>query len=171
MPELFVKLMHVAHFYWNLWKKQNKSENVLFWNRPGFLNLFTKFWIVKMVQFWLAAVKLFFIDNHFCSNYIWHTSPQFSLVYVQFKIGFSNSAKKKQAMITLWGMAEHRFGNVYNYQCLTKVLHLFIWILTFPLIPFPSYYFDTKSSKIFLAKVNNNKGSLPHLYKCTFVFG
>ena len=38
----------------------------------------------------------------------------------------------KQAMITLWGMAEHRFSNVYNYQCL-------MWILTFPLIPFPSY--------------------------------
>ena len=23
----------------------------------------------------------------------------------------------EQAMITFWGMAEHRFSNVYNYQC------------------------------------------------------
>ena len=42
-------------------------------------------------------------------------------------------------MITLRGMAEHRFSNVYNYQCLTKVMYLFMWILIFPFIPFPSY--------------------------------
>ena len=42
-------------------------------------------------------------------------------------------------MITLWGRAEHRFSNVYNYQCLTKVLYLFTWILIFPLNPFSSY--------------------------------
>ena len=35
-------------------------------------------------------------------------------------------------MITLQRMAEHRFSNVYNYQCL-------MLILTFPLIPFPSF--------------------------------
>ena len=47
--------------------------------------------------------------------------------------------EEKQAMITLLVMAEHSFSNVYNYQCLTKVLYLFTWILTFPLIPLPSY--------------------------------
>ena len=30
-------------------------------------------------------------------------------------------------MIKLRGMAEHGLGNVYNYQCLTKVLYLFMW--------------------------------------------
>ena len=46
--------------------------------------------------------------------------------------GKKTAGNLQQAMITLRGMAEHRFNNVYNYQCL-------MWILTFPLIPFPSY--------------------------------
>ena len=36
-------------------------------------------------------------------------------------------------------MAEHRYSNVYNYQCLTLVLYLYLWNLISPLIPFPSY--------------------------------
>ena len=40
-------------------------------------------------------------------------------------------------MITLQGMADHSFSNVYNYQCLTLVTYSVIVI--FPLIPFPSY--------------------------------
>ena len=36
-------------------------------------------------------------------------------------------------------MAEHKLSKVYNYQCLTKILCVFMWILTLPLIPFPSY--------------------------------
>ena len=31
---------------------------------------------------------------------------------------------QKQAMITLRGMAEERFSNVYSYQCLTLVLYI-----------------------------------------------
>ena len=42
-------------------------------------------------------------------------------------------------MITLRGMAEKGFSNVYNYQCLTLVLYIFTWIIPFPLIPFLSY--------------------------------
>ena len=37
----------------------------------------------------------------------------------------SNPGKIKQAMITLWRMAEHKFSNIYNYQCLTLVLYLY----------------------------------------------
>ena len=33
----------------------------------------------------------------------------------------------QQAIIILWGMAEHRFNNVYNYQCLTLVLCLYLF--------------------------------------------
>ena len=51
----------------------------------------------------------------------------------------------KQAMITLQRMAEHRLNNVYNYQCL-------IWILTFPLIPFPSYFLYSQFLTGFYAK-------------------
>ena len=53
----------------------------------------------------------------------------------------SENKFQKQAMKTLCGMAEHRFSQVYNYQCLTSVLYLSRWILIFPLIPFPLIYF------------------------------
>ena len=94
-------------------------------------------------------------------------------------------------MKTLRGMAEHRFSNVYSYQCL-------MWILTFPLIPISSYLLfifqktrcmncnllENKNGKFligargampknkqhFRQKVNNNKGSLGHLYKCKLVY-
>ena len=35
---------------------------------------------------------------------------------------FKATLKVKQAMVTLRGVAEHKFSNVYNYQCLT-LLH------------------------------------------------
>ena len=41
----------------------------------------------------------------------------------------------KQAMITLGGMAEHRFTNVYNYQCCLLVMHLYTWIQLYPSLP------------------------------------
>ena len=65
--------------------------------------------------------------------------PKLILIFLKFEIkqfkhvcAFQFLIKYKQAMIKFRGMAEHRFSNVCNYQCL-------MWILTFPLIPFPSY--------------------------------
>ena len=51
------------------------------------------------------------------------------------------SDEHKQAMITLWGMAEHRFSIVFNKQHFTL-----LWY------------------------VNNDDCSLDHLFKCKFVF-
>ena len=75
-------------------------------------------------------------------------------------------------MITLQGMAEHRFSNVYNYQCLTKVLYLFMWILTFPLIPFPSYFVSSFiSTNLFFYKKKKEKlANLPSLHFYGMIF-
>ena len=64
-------------------------------------------------------------------------------------------------MITLEGMTEHRFSNVYYYQCLTFVLYLYTWILISPLIPFPSYLLSPSYI------VNNDDDTLDHLYVVT----
>ena len=44
-------------------------------------------------------------------------------------------------MITLRGMAEHTYSNVYNNQCLTLVLYFYMWILISPQFGFPLIYF------------------------------
>ena len=63
----------------------------------------------------------------------------------------NETEKNKQALKILWGMAEHRFSNVYNYQCLTLVLYLYILKLNR------------------WKKVNNDDDSLASLYKCYFL--
>ena len=93
------------------------------------------------------------------------TSKQSILFFVYNFLSF----KLKQAMITWRRMAENRFYNVYNYPCLIKVLYLFMWILIFHFIPFPSYLLS--SFIISMEKLNNNKVSQAHLYRCKFVFG
>ena len=51
-----------------------------------------------------------------------------SMFLKQGKFLLIEHCNSQQAMITLQGMAERRFSNVYNYQCLKKVLFLFTWI-------------------------------------------
>ena len=88
-------------------------------------------------------------------------------------------------MITLWGMAEKRSSNVYNYQCLT--LYLYTWssqynlsrygkgikatpgkiVLAavdsdFLLIPFLSYFLSPSS--IGVENFQNNKRPSLHIY-------
>ena len=56
------------------------------------------------------------------------------------------------------GMAEHSFSIVYNYQCL-------MWILTFPLIPLPSYLlFIFEKNKVTNCNLQENKN-------CQFLTG
>ena len=67
-------------------------------------------------------------------------------------------------MVTLRGMAEHRFSNVYFYQCLALVLYFYTWILIFPLILFPSYLL---SSSFYWVELSRFIGSF-HFYTSKF---
>ena len=88
--------------------------------------------------------------------------------------------EKKQAMITLRGMAEKRFSNVYNYKHFTLLWYIYRCFSPPPtsIPPFYPLPFYDKWNKIKCdisilnrwKKVNNNDDSLDHLYKCKFVF-
>ena len=82
-----------------------------------------------------------------------------SYFHFQFQTNSKKSTHKvkikiEQAKITLRGMAEHRFSNVYNYQCLTIV---FTWILIFPLTPFPYYLLSSSYIAICNLETINGK--------------
>ena len=85
---------------------------------------------------------------------LWHMDLKLNMMHFQSTLliflaqgFFKATLKMKQAMVTLRGMAEHKFSNVY--QCLTLVLHLYTWILVFPLIPFSSFLFPLFSGPSF----------------------
>ena len=74
----------------------------------------------------MAFVSLFQIPekSNFC---LFDSGFQIELMFPSQKVNSTqrnkeNAKRNKQA---LRGLAEHRFSNVYNYQCLTKVSYLF----------------------------------------------
>ena len=92
----------------------------------------------------------------------------FKILYSQQKYNFISKKHlylKEKVMITLRGMAEESYINVFNYQCLTLLLYRYKYVDSyFPLIPFLSFLLSPSYM------VNKYDDSLDRLHKCKFVF-
>ena len=71
-------------------------------------------------------------------------------------------------MITLQGMAEHRFSNVYNYQCHNCLASRKIQNIKMLILFLTGFYAKSSIRRQHFEKIN--KGSLAPLYKCKFVY-